>query len=89
MKLTRYEMIMLWVMAIVDLLKRIYLKIYPVLAIGFATIYTYGFISYSQFHYIKSSDYVKAVITATCLTILTLVYLVLLFKDQLDKKGGN
>ena len=84
MQLTKYETIMLYVMAITDLLKRAFLKAYPIIAIGYSTIYTFGFIGYTQRHIvIKMSDYQNAVVTAVVLTILTLFYLVLTLREKL------
>lgn len=83
MKLTRYEKIMLYVIALTEKLKDWYLRFYPTLAIGFAILYTIGIVGKHSRNLTTMDDLSVTVIIATIITILTLFYVILFLREKL------
>lgn len=83
MKLTKYEKIMLWVIAIVERIKDGFLRFYPTLAIGFSILYTIGFAAKHSRNLTTMDDLSITVVIAIIITILTLVYIILFLREKL------
>lgn len=86
MQLTKYETVMLYIIAVLEKLKAIFLKVYPTAAVIFSIIYAYGLIGGLDRNRVTTADFYNAVYIAVGLTILTLIYLVLSLREKI--RGG-
>lgn len=89
MELTKFEKIMLWVIAIAERLKDLFLKVYPITAVCFAVIYTLGFVRKHSLNRTTADDYRITVIIAIALTIISLLYVILFLREQLREERLN
>lgn len=89
MELTKFEKIMLWVIAIIERIKDLFLKVYPILAVGFASVYTIGFVRKHSLNRTTADDYRITVIIAIVLTIISLLYVILFLREQLREERLN
>lgn len=83
MKLSKFETIMLWIIAVTEKVKAAFLKVYPTTAILFSIVYAYGLIGGLDRNRISTTDFYNAIYVAIGLTILTLLYLVLSLRQKL------
>ena len=89
MQLTRFEKIMLWVIAIAERLKDLFLKVYPTLAVGFASVYMIGFVRKHSLNRTTADDYRITVIIVIALTIISLLYVILFLREKLREERLN
>lgn len=89
MELTTYEKIMLWIMAIAERLKDLFLKVYPIIAVGFALIYTIGIVGKHSRNLTTADDFTITTIVATILTIVSLLYVILFLREKLREERLN
>lgn len=89
MELTKFEKIMLWIIAIAERLKDLFLKIYPIIAGCFALVYTLGFVRKHSLNRTTADDYRITVIIAIALTIISLLYVILFLREQLREERLN
>lgn len=89
MELTKFEKIMLWVIAIIERIKDLFLKVYPIIAVGFALIYTIGIVGKHSRNLTTADDYRITVIIAIALTIISLLYVILFLREQLREERLN
>lgn len=83
MELTKFEKIMLWVMAIAEKIKEYFLRSYPAIALIFSFVYVYGLFEKMSRHKDVASDFQITLIFAIALTVLTLIYIILLLREKL------
>lgn len=89
MELTKFEKIMLWVIAIIERIKDLFLKIYPIIAGCFALVYTLGFVRKHSLNRTTADDYRITIIIAIALTIISLLYVILFLREQLREERLN
>ena len=83
MELTTYEKIMLWIMAIMEKIKELFLRFYPVIALIFSIVYVYGLFEKMSRHKDVASDFQVTFYLAIGLTISTLIYFIVLLLSKL------
>lgn len=89
MELTKFEKVMLWVIAIAERLKDLFLKFYPILAVGFASVYTIGIVGKHSRNLTTADDFTITVIVATVLTIISLIYVISFLREKLREERLN
>ena len=89
MELTKFEKVMLWAIAILERIKDWFLKLYPVLAVFFATVYTIGIIGKHSRNLTTADDFTITIIVAVVLTIVSLLYVILFLREQLREERLN
>ena len=89
MELTKFEKVMLWVIAIAERLKDLFLKVYPISAVGFASVYTIGFVRKHSLNRTTADDITITIIVAIALTIISLLYVILFLREQLREERLN
>ena len=89
MELTKFEKIMLWVIAIIEWIKDLFLKVYPIIAVGFALIYTIGIVGKHSRNLTTADDFTITIIVAAILTIASLLYVILFLREQLREERLN
>ena len=89
MELTKFEKVMLWAIAILERIKDWFLKLYPVLAVFFATVYTIGIIGKHSRNLATADDFTITIIVAVVLTIVSLLYVILFLREKLREERLN
>lgn len=89
MELTKFEKIMLWVIAIIERIKDLFLKVYPIIAVGFALIYTIGIVGKHSRNLTTADDFTITIIVAAILTIVSLLYVILFLREKLREERLN
>lgn len=89
MKLTKFEKIMLWAIAIIERIKDLFLKVYPIIAVGFALIYTIGIVGKHSRNLTTADDFTITIIVAIILTIASLLYVILFLREKLREERLN
>lgn len=89
MELTKFEKIMLWIIAIEERLKDLFLKVYPIIAVGFALIYTIGIVGKHSRNLTTADDFTITIIVAIILTIASLLYVILFLREKLREERLN
>ena len=89
MELTKFEKVMLWAIAILERIKDWFLKLYPVLAVFFATVYTIGIIGKHSRNLTTADDFTITIIVAVVLTIVSLLYVILFLREKLREERLN
>lgn len=89
MELTKFEKIMLWVIAIIEWIKDMFLKVYPIIAVGFALIYTIGIVGKHSRNLTTADDFTITIIVAIILTIVSLLYVILFLREKLREEQLN
>lgn len=88
--LTRYETIMLYIMAGIDWLRRQFLRAFPYAAILFAGLFFFGTMRSLDMGRLTPKDLPALYATMAVFTIAVLFYLVLYFADKLrEAKEGR
>lgn len=89
MELTKFEKVMLWVIAIIERIKKLFLRFYPILAVGFASVYTIGIVGKHSRNLTTADDITITIIVAIVLTIVSLLYVILFLREQLREERLN
>ena len=89
MELTKFEKIMLWVIAIIERIKDLFLKVYPIIAVGFALIYTIGIVGKHSRNLTTADDFTITIIVVIILTIVSLLYVILFLREKLREERLN
>lgn len=89
MELTKFEKVMLWAIAIMERIKDWFLKFYPILAVGFASVYTIGIVGKHSRNLTTADDFTITIIVAIILTIVSLLYVILFLREKLREERLN
>jgi hypothetical protein len=85
--MNKAENVFIFLMAGVDLVKRIYLKLFPPAAVIFAIIYVAGLAGTSDRRAERPGNATEVIIVALVFTILALLYIIGELKEKEDRRG--
>lgn len=85
--LSKYETVMLYVMAVVDCIERFFVRCFPTACIMFIVLYAYGIVGSMEQD--RSVDFQSIIAVAVVLTVLGLIYNLLILKNHIRNTNSR